>query len=101
MERTQAPASVQIPSGQEACPAHPAARRLLALWQQHCGEAARWQQPLAALGADSVQQLALLAALNQEFAEDHRPLTLRDIKAHGAPGALYHHWLERLPEEVL
>ncbi|MCH7373884.1 amino acid adenylation domain-containing protein [Aeromonas sp. MR19] len=101
VDRIQAPVPVQIPSGQEACPAHTAARRLLALWQQHCGEAARWQQPLAALGADSVQQLALLAALNQAFAGDHRPLTLRDLKAHGAPCALYHYWLERLPEEVL
>ncbi|MGY3942854.1 non-ribosomal peptide synthetase [Aeromonas tecta] len=88
------------PAQPEACPADPQARRLLALWQQHCGEAASWQQSLTALGVDSVQQLALLATLNQAFGADHRPLTLRDLKAHGVPCALFNHWLVRLPEEV-
>lgn len=89
-----------IPVSHEACPADPQARRLLALWQQYCGESARWQQSLLELGVDSVQQLALLAALNQAFAGDHRPLTLRDLKLQGAPCALFNHWLVRLPEEV-
>jgi amino acid adenylation domain-containing protein/non-ribosomal peptide synthase protein (TIGR01720 family) len=88
------------PALPKACPADPQARRLLALWQQHCGEAASWQQSLTALGVDSVQQLALLATLNQAFGADHRPLTLRDLKAHGVPCALFNHWLVRLPEEV-
>ncbi|MNT86630.1 Phosphopantetheine attachment site [compost metagenome] len=79
----------------------PQASQLLALWRQHCGEAASWRQSLLELGVDSVQQLALLAALNQAFAGEHVPLTLRELKAQGAPCTLFNHWLARLPEEVL
>ncbi|MUG28707.1 amonabactin biosynthesis non-ribosomal peptide synthetase AmoG [Aeromonas salmonicida] len=83
----------------EPCP--PAARPLVALWERQCGEPGVWQQTLCELGVDSVQQLALLAALNAAFAGERAPLTLRDLKAHSSPSRLYQHWLVRLPEEVL
>ncbi|MBV7438994.1 amonabactin biosynthesis non-ribosomal peptide synthetase AmoG [Aeromonas sp. sif2416] len=92
-----------LPLAKEDEPAQamsPQANQLLALWRQHCGEAASWQQSLLELGVDSVQQLALLAALNQAFAGEHVPLTLRELKAQGAPCTLFNHWLARLPEEV-
>lgn len=83
----------------EPCP--PAARPLVALWERQCGVPGVWQQTLCELGVDSVQQLALLAALNAAFAGERAPLTLRDLKAHSSPSRLYQHWLVRLPEEVL
>ncbi|EKP0276995.1 amonabactin biosynthesis non-ribosomal peptide synthetase AmoG [Aeromonas bestiarum] len=83
----------------ESCP--PAARPLVALWERQCGVPGVWQQTLCELGVDSVQQLALLAALNAAFAGERAPLTLRDLKAHSSPSRLYQHWLVRLPEEVL
>ncbi|MCS3459659.1 non-ribosomal peptide synthetase [Aeromonas sp. BIGb0445] len=105
VEAARAVAPSLAPAQCEACPVDalpqdPQARRLLALWQQHCGEGASWQQSLAGLGVDSVQQLTLLAALNRAFAADHQPLTLRDLKAHASPSALFNHWLVRLPEAV-
>ncbi|MDM5088419.1 amonabactin biosynthesis non-ribosomal peptide synthetase AmoG [Aeromonas bestiarum] len=83
----------------ESCPS--AARPLVALWERQCGVPGVWQQTLCELGVDSVQQLALLAALNTAFAGERAPLTLRDLKAHSSPSLLYQHWLVRLPEEVL
>ncbi|HGY0993595.1 TPA: amonabactin biosynthesis non-ribosomal peptide synthetase AmoG [Aeromonas salmonicida subsp. pectinolytica] len=83
----------------EPCPS--AARSLVALWERQCGVPGVWQQTLCELGVDSVQQLALLAALNAAFASERAPLTLRDLKAHSSPSRLYQHWLVRLPEEVL
>ncbi|WP_429174270.1 amonabactin biosynthesis non-ribosomal peptide synthetase AmoG [Aeromonas salmonicida] len=83
----------------ESCP--PAARPLVVLWERQCGVPGVWQQTLCELGVDSVQQLALLAALNAAFAGERAPLTLRDLKAHSSPSRLYQHWLVRLPEEVL
>ncbi|MDM5102945.1 amonabactin biosynthesis non-ribosomal peptide synthetase AmoG [Aeromonas salmonicida] len=83
----------------EPCP--PAAHPLVALWERQCGVPGVWQQTLCELGVDSVQQLALLAALNAAFAGERAPLTLRDLKAHSSPSRLYQHWLVRLPEEVL
>ncbi|MFM1715417.1 amonabactin biosynthesis non-ribosomal peptide synthetase AmoG [Aeromonas salmonicida] len=83
----------------EPCP--PAARPLVVLWERQCGVPGVWQQTLCELGVDSVQQLALLAALNAAFAGERAPLTLRDLKAHSSPSRLYQHWLVRLPEEVL
>ncbi|MGZ8065669.1 amonabactin biosynthesis non-ribosomal peptide synthetase AmoG [Aeromonas salmonicida] len=83
----------------EPCP--PAARPLVVLWERQCGVPGVWQQTLCELGVDSVQQLALLAALNAAFAGESAPLTLRDLKAHSSPSRLYQHWLVRLPEEVL
>ncbi|MCE9969620.1 amonabactin biosynthesis non-ribosomal peptide synthetase AmoG [Aeromonas salmonicida] len=83
----------------EPCP--PLARPLVALWERQCGVPGVWQQTLCELGVDSVQQLALLAALNAAFAGERAPLTLRDLKAHSSPSRLYQHWLVRLPEEVL
>ncbi|MDM5138212.1 amonabactin biosynthesis non-ribosomal peptide synthetase AmoG [Aeromonas bestiarum] len=83
----------------ESCP--PAARPLVALWERQCGVPGVWQQTLCELGVDSVQQLALRAALNAAFAGERTPLTLRDLKAHSSPSLLYQHWLVRLPEEVL
>ncbi|MNH33906.1 hypothetical protein D3C79_944640 [compost metagenome] len=50
---------------------------------------------------DSVQQLALLAALNEAFADGRGPLTLGDLKRYGSPSRLFNHWLVRQPEEVL
>ncbi|MBP8280919.1 MAG: non-ribosomal peptide synthetase, partial [Aeromonas sp.] len=84
-----------------AGPCPPAARPLMALWERQCGVPGVWQQTLCELGVDSVQQLALLAALNAAFAGERAPLTLRDLKAHSSPSRLYQHWLVRLPEEVL
>ncbi|MFB0583028.1 amonabactin biosynthesis non-ribosomal peptide synthetase AmoG [Aeromonas salmonicida] len=84
-----------------AGPCPPAARPLVALWERQCGVPGVWQQTLCELGVDSVQQLALLAALNTAFAGERAPLTLRDLKAHSSPSRLYQHWLVRLPEEVL
>jgi hypothetical protein len=43
------------------------ARVLLALWERQCGVPGIWQQTLCELGVDSVQQLALLAALNERL----------------------------------
>ena len=83
----------------ESCPS--AARPLVALWEHQCGVPGVWQQTLCELGVDSVQQLALLAALNAAFTGERAPLTLRDLKAHSSPSRLYQHWLVRLPEEVL
>ncbi|WP_265431661.1 amonabactin biosynthesis non-ribosomal peptide synthetase AmoG [Aeromonas salmonicida] len=83
----------------EPCP--PAARSLVVLWERQCGVPGVWQQTLCELGVDSVQQLALLAALNAAFAGERAPLTLRDLKAHSSPSRLYQHWLVRLPEEVI
>ncbi|MGX5835150.1 amonabactin biosynthesis non-ribosomal peptide synthetase AmoG [Aeromonas piscicola] len=83
----------------EPCP--PAARPLVALWDRQSGVPGVWQQTLCELGVDSVQQLALLAALNAAFAGERAPLTLRDLKAYSSPSRLYQHWLVRLPEEVL
>lgn len=78
-----------------------AARTLVALWARHCGESNIWLQTLGELGVDSVQQLALLAALNEAFARDRAPLTLQVLKAYPSPGQLYRHWLVRQTEGVL
>ncbi|MCE9956454.1 amonabactin biosynthesis non-ribosomal peptide synthetase AmoG [Aeromonas rivipollensis] len=77
------------------------ARVLVALWQRHCGVPGVWQQSLQDLGVDSVQQLALLAALNEAFADGRGPLSLGDLKTYGSPCRLFNHWLVRQPEEVL
>ncbi|UNP90408.1 amonabactin biosynthesis non-ribosomal peptide synthetase AmoG [Aeromonas encheleia] len=77
------------------------ARVLVALWQRHCGVPGVWQQSLQDLGVDSVQQLALLAALNEAFADGRAPLSLGDLKTYGSPCRLFNHWLVRQPEEVL
>ncbi|MFM5028213.1 amonabactin biosynthesis non-ribosomal peptide synthetase AmoG [Aeromonas rivipollensis] len=77
------------------------ARVLVALWQRHCGVPGVWQQSLQDLGVDSVQQLALRAALNEAFADGRAPLSLGDLKTYGCPCRLFNHWLVRQPEEVL
>jgi hypothetical protein len=76
------------------------ARELVALWERQCGVPGIWQQTLCELGVDSVQQLALLAALNEAFAQDRAPLTLQTLKAHPSPSRLYGHWLVRQEEAV-
>ncbi|WP_395948574.1 amonabactin biosynthesis non-ribosomal peptide synthetase AmoG [Aeromonas mytilicola subsp. aquatica] len=78
-----------------------AARALVALWERQCGVSGVWQQTLMDLGVDSVQQLALLAALNEAFADGRAPLSLGDLKTYGSPCRLFNHWLVRQPEEVL
>ncbi|HDX9011963.1 TPA: non-ribosomal peptide synthetase, partial [Aeromonas dhakensis] len=77
------------------------ARALVALWERQCGVPGIWQQTLCELGVDSVQQLALLAALNEAFAQDRAPLTLQTLKAHPSPSRLYRHWLVRQTEAAL
>ena len=77
------------------------ARVLVALWQRHCGVPGVWQQSLQDLGVDSVQQLALLAALNEAFADGRDPLSLGDLKTYGSPCRLFNQWLVRQSEEVL
>ncbi|WP_412705199.1 Linear gramicidin synthase subunit D [Aeromonas rivipollensis] len=77
------------------------ARVLVALWERQCGVPGVWQQTLCELGVDSVQQLALLAALNEAFADGRAPLSLGDLKTYGSPCRLFNHWLVRQPEEVL
>ncbi|WP_429169581.1 amonabactin biosynthesis non-ribosomal peptide synthetase AmoG [Aeromonas rivipollensis] len=77
------------------------ARVLVALWERHCGVPGVWQQNLQDLGVDSVQQLALLAALNEAFADGRAPLSLGDLKTYGSPCRLFNHWLVRQPEDVL
>ncbi|MFM5095772.1 amonabactin biosynthesis non-ribosomal peptide synthetase AmoG [Aeromonas rivipollensis] len=77
------------------------ARVLVALWERHCGVPGVWQQSLQDLGVDSVQQLALLAALNEAFADGRAPLSLGDLKTYGSPCRLFNHWLVRQSEEVL
>ncbi len=77
------------------------ARALVALWERQCGVPGIWQQTLCELGVDSVQQLALLAALNEAFAQDRAPLTLQTLKAHPSPSRLYGHWLVRQTEAEL
>ncbi|MGY3979141.1 amonabactin biosynthesis non-ribosomal peptide synthetase AmoG [Aeromonas mytilicola] len=77
------------------------ARVLVALWERHCGVPGVWQQSLQDLGVDSVQQLALLAALNEAFADGRAPLSLGDLKTYGTPCRLFNHWLVRQSEEVL
>ncbi|WP_429034858.1 amonabactin biosynthesis non-ribosomal peptide synthetase AmoG [Aeromonas veronii] len=77
------------------------ARELVALWERLCGVLGIWQQTLCELGVDSVQQLALLAALNEAFGQDRAPLTLQMLKAHPSPSRLYRHWLVRQAEAAL
>lgn len=77
------------------------ARRLVALWERLCGVPGIWQQTLCELGVDSVQQLALLAALNEAFGQDRASLTLQTLKAHPSPSRLYRHWLVRQTEAAL
>jgi hypothetical protein len=77
------------------------ARVLVALWERQCGVPGIWQQTLCELGVDSVQQLALLAALNEAFGQDRAPLTLQTLKAHPSPSRLYRHWLVRQTEAAL
>lgn len=77
------------------------ARVLVALWERHCGVPGIWLQTLMDLGVDSVQQLALLAALNEAFVQDRAPLTLQTLKAHPSPSRLYRHWLVRQEEAAL
>ena len=77
------------------------ARVLVALWERQCGVPGIWQQTLMDLGVDSVQQLALLAALNEAFAQERAPLTLQTLKAHPSPSRLYRHWLVRQTEAAL
>ncbi len=67
----------------------------MALWERLCGVPGIWQQTLCELGVDSVQQLALLAALNEAFGQDRASLTLQTLKAHPSPSRLYQHWLVR------
>ena len=95
---TQVAAS-RAESGQVQPPAE--ARVLVALWERHCGVPGVWQQSLQDLGVDSVQQLALLAALNEAFADGRAPLSLGDLKTYGSPCRLFNHWLVRQPEEAL
>ena len=76
------------------------ARRLVALWERLCGVPGIWQQTLCELGVDSVQQLALLAALNEAFGQERAPLTLQTLKTHPSPSRLYRHWLVRQTEAV-
>jgi amino acid adenylation domain-containing protein/non-ribosomal peptide synthase protein (TIGR01720 family) len=77
------------------------ARELVALWERQCGVPGIWQQTLMDLGVDSVQQLALLAALNEAFAQDRAPLTLQTLRANPSPSRLYGHWLVRQTEAAL
>ncbi len=77
------------------------ARALVALWDRLCGVPGIWQQTLCELGVDSVQQLALLAALNEAFGQEREPLTLQTLKAHPSPSRLYRHWLVRQTEAAL
>ncbi|HHQ4653350.1 TPA: acyl carrier protein, partial [Aeromonas hydrophila] len=77
------------------------ARALVALWERQCGVPGIWQQTLCELGVDSVQQLALLAALNEAFGQERAPLTLQTLKAHPSPSRLYRHWLVRQTEGAL
>ncbi|MBL0569166.1 amonabactin biosynthesis non-ribosomal peptide synthetase AmoG [Aeromonas hydrophila] len=77
------------------------ARVLVALWERQCGVPGIWQQTLCELGVDSVQQLALLAALNEAFGQERAPLTLQTLKAHPSPSRLYRHWLVRQTEAAL
>ncbi|MFM5839186.1 amonabactin biosynthesis non-ribosomal peptide synthetase AmoG [Aeromonas rivipollensis] len=92
-------AATRAEPGQAQPPAE--ARVLVALWERHCGVPGVWQQSLQDLGVDSVQQLALLAALNEAFADGRAPLSLGDLKTYGSPCRLFNHWLVRQPEEVL
>lgn len=92
-------AASRAESGQVQPPAE--ARVLVALWERQCGVPGIWQQTLCELGVDSVQQLALLAALNEAFADGRAPLSLGDLKTYGSPCRLFNHWLVRQPEEVL
>lgn len=92
-------AASRAESGQVQPPAE--ARVLVALWERHCGVPGVWQQSLQDLGVDSVQQLALLAALNEAFADGRAPLSLGDLKTYGSPCRLFNHWLVRQSEEVL
>ncbi|MDM5058142.1 amonabactin biosynthesis non-ribosomal peptide synthetase AmoG [Aeromonas rivipollensis] len=92
-------AASRAESGQVQPPAE--ARALVVLWQRHCGVPGVWQQSLQDLGVDSVQQLALLAALNEAFADGRAPLSLGDLKTYGTPCRLFNHWLVRQSEEVL
>jgi hypothetical protein len=77
------------------------ARVLVALWERQCGVPGIWQQTLCELGVDSVQQLALLAALNEAFGQERAPLSLQTLKAHPSPSRLYRHWLVRQTEAAL
>ncbi|HAT6346837.1 TPA: acyl carrier protein, partial [Aeromonas hydrophila] len=77
------------------------ARELVALWERQCGVPGIWQQTLCELGVDSVQQLALLAALNEAFGQERALLTLQTLKAHPSPSRLYRHWLVRQTEAAL
>ncbi|MFM5136395.1 condensation domain-containing protein, partial [Aeromonas rivipollensis] len=91
-------AATRAEPGQAQPPAE--ARALVALWERQCGVPGIWQQTLMDLGVDSVQQLALLAALNEALAQDRVPLTLQTLKAHPSPSRLYRHWLVRQTEAV-
>ncbi|HCT2509195.1 TPA: acyl carrier protein, partial [Aeromonas dhakensis] len=77
------------------------ARALVALWERQCGVPGIWQQTLCELGVDSVQQLALLAAINEAFGQERAQLTLLTLKAHPSPSRLYRHWLVRQTEAAL
>ena len=77
------------------------ARVLVALWERQCGVPGIWLQTLCELGVDSVQQLALLAALNEAFGQERAPLSLQTLKAHPSPSRLYRHWLVRQTEAAL
>ena len=74
---------------------------LVALWERQCGVPGIWQQTLCELGVDSVQQLALLASLNEAFAQERAQITLQTLKAHPSPSRLYRHWLVRQTEAAL
>ncbi|AVP94542.1 amonabactin biosynthesis non-ribosomal peptide synthetase AmoG [Aeromonas rivipollensis] len=91
-------AASRAESGQVQPPAE--ARVLVALWERQCGVSGVWQQTLCELGVDSVQQLALLAALNEAFGQERAPLTLQTLKTHPSPSRLYRHWLVRQTEAV-
>lgn len=91
-------AATRAEPGQAQPPAE--ARALVALWERQCGVPGIWQQTLMDLGVDSVQQLALLAALNEAFGQDRVPLTLQILKVHPSPSRLYRHWLVRQTEAV-
>ncbi|MGH1408656.1 MAG: amonabactin biosynthesis non-ribosomal peptide synthetase AmoG [Aeromonas sp.] len=92
-------AATRAESGLAQPPAE--ARMLVALWERQCGLPGIWQQTLCELGVDSVQQLALLAALNEAFGQERAPLTLQTLKAHPSPSRLYRHWLVRQTEAAL
>jgi hypothetical protein len=92
-------AATRAESGLAQPPAE--ARALVALWERQCGVPGIWQQPLCELGVDSVQQIALLVALNEAFGQDRAPLTLQTLKAHPSPSRLYRHWLVRQTEAAL